>query len=639
MSQTGQGPHSAWSELVRGLASMAESERTAAVEAVAAAAGDSVLSRVMLQSVAERDASPAVRRAALDALRRAGGPVEDGPSFLGRELANKSAIVRERAAWVACVLRSTDLAFTLRQRLRAEPEPRVRVALLGALAAVGGASDLMVAAPFLEAPEPAVRAAALRTASMLAGADASPYVVRGLTDASEDVRSLAMGILANRGWPAIRALLAQMASSSIAWHVECAAVVLGGTKSADAVELLAPLRTHSLDSVRSRARRALAQLARAGIDGASRLLEDEQSPASYTDTAVIRLSRLAEAVAPTAATTDTRAWAKGLLAEGRAERWNELARRLDEERDPAVAAFLVSCLGRLGAKAAVPSLLPFAAHPEARVRANAVEALRLLARADQLDALLPCLEDTDNRVRANALVALAAHPSVDVPARLAAMAASPREDMQLSALYVAEMLASPQAVTSIADLARSPHATVREKLASPALSQLLSRSASRRPSAFLWGGLAVAALALAAAPLSQTRVDDSARSSYVQPQSGAAITRPWEPALPAPRAPGTPQAERDTTPLSLPERLVAGLRSTAGVATTLESFDARWRLLYELLFLLPEELRAEIATLADLTLLRGALRTRPQESCDRLEEWLELTRQLVLPRLARPPAH
>ncbi len=642
-------PAGDWPGTILRLGGVAESERLAAV-AELSKLGEPQLVRILLETVAEQDSSPPVRKAAQEALREAGGPVSDGQDLLGRQLVHRNAAVREMAAWAVCVARCQDLLTVLRQRLRSETEPSVRVALLHALAAIGTAPDVMVVLPFLEAKEKQVRLAALRTISMLAGADANPYLVRGLTDPAEEVRSLALGVLGARGWASVKELLTLMGRSAIPWQAEAAAVVLGGTKNPEAVAVLAPLRQHGSSRVRDLADRALAQLARAGVTAAEELLRSQpgSAPASEGEppegaaagpgsrewNATMRLSKLGHELsieAPDARQEDVRSWAGQLLAEGRAERWGELAQKLGVETVPAVAAYLVTCLGRLGANAAVPYLLPYLSHPDGRVRANTVEALRLLARADQAEALLPCLEDADNRVRANAIVALAHHPAVDPLARLSAMAASPREEMQLSALYVAGVLGTPEAAQAVRHLAASPVESVRTNARSLPLLTGGRIRAPRPAVSWAWPPV-VLLVGLALAWAMGGRGGEGSLPELPRARVVRGDVRAWTPGVPAARDFSAVSGRAGgRQPLVLPPELMNELKEVQGSSTSPATFGGRWTLLYRVLFLLPKELRADIASLAEMALLRGAARSKPQEACTRLDEWLRQAWDLLSP--------
>lgn len=641
-------PAGDWPGTVLRLGGVAESERLAAV-AELSKLGEPQLVRILLATVAEQDPSPPVRKAAQEALREAGGPVSDGQDILGRQLVHRNAAVREMAAWAVCVARSQDLLTVLRQRLRSETEPSVRVALLHALAAIGTAPDVMVVLPFLEAKEKQVRLAALRTTSMLAGADANPYLVRGLTDSAEEVRTLALGVLGARGWASVKELLTRMGRSAIPWQAEAAAVVLGGTKNPEAVAVLAPLRQHVSGRVRELADRALAQLARAGVTAAEELRRSQLGPsptsegkpggaaggpASQEWNATMRLSKLGHELsieAPDARQEDVRSWAGQLLAEGRAERWGELAQKLGVETVPAVAAYLVTCLGRLGANAAVPNLLPYLSHPDGRVRANTVEALRLLARADQAEALLPCLEDADNRVQANAIVALAHHPAVDPLARLSAMAASPREEMQLSALYVAGVLGTPEAAQAVRHLATSPVESVRTNARSLPLLAGGGFRAPRPAVSWAWPP-AVLLVGLALAWAIGGRGGEGSLPELPRARVARGNVLTWTPGVPAARDFSAISGRASgRQPLALPSDLMNELKEVQGSSTSPATFGTRWTLLYRVLFLLPKELRVDIASLAEMALLRGAARSKPQEACTRLDEWLRQAWDLLSP--------
>jgi phage FluMu protein gp41 len=108
--------------------------------------------------------------------------------FSVRELSAPDAAARVRAAERLGALGDRTAASAVVSALHAEREPRVAVAFLEALRLLAGPEGAAVVEPFVDAPVPEVRIAALRTLLALDAHRAVPQLQRAARDADPSVR-------------------------------------------------------------------------------------------------------------------------------------------------------------------------------------------------------------------------------------------------------------------------------------------------------------------------------------------------------------------------------------------------------------------------------------------------------------------
>ncbi|MFZ5952702.1 MAG: HEAT repeat domain-containing protein [Candidatus Rifleibacteriota bacterium] len=135
------------------------------------------------------------------------------------------------------------------------------------------------------------------------------------------------------------------------------------------------------------------------------------------------------------------------------------------EKHPRVKACIVSAAGKM----ALPDdqILDFIARAltdnDARVRANAVEALENLKIADTARLLLPMLEDEDNRVRANVIKALWNKDDHNkLLEALKTMANDENPWMKASCIFVLDRVDIPGRIELLADMCLEEHPKIRE---------------------------------------------------------------------------------------------------------------------------------------------------------------------------------
>ena len=116
-----------------------------------------------------------------------------------------------------------------------------------------------------------------------------------------------------------------------------------------------------------------------------------------------------------------------------------LSQFLENEESDKVRATLIKVLGEIGGEKVLPVLLLYLKDKNARVRANAVEAVEMIAGTDEKTIkqhLLPLLNDENNRVKANSIKALFATGESQVYDVLKNMTTSSDDWMRASAAYV-----------------------------------------------------------------------------------------------------------------------------------------------------------------------------------------------------------
>ncbi|MEW6709594.1 MAG: HEAT repeat domain-containing protein [Candidatus Riflebacteria bacterium] len=135
------------------------------------------------------------------------------------------------------------------------------------------------------------------------------------------------------------------------------------------------------------------------------------------------------------------------------------------DKHPRVKACIVSAAGKM----ALPDdqILDFIARAltdnDARVRANAVEALENLKIANTARLLLPMLEDEDNRVRANVIKALWNKDDHNkLLEALKTMANDENPWMKASCIFVLDRVDIPGRIELLADMCLEEHPKIRE---------------------------------------------------------------------------------------------------------------------------------------------------------------------------------
>ncbi len=118
--------------------------------------------------------------------------------FSIRELASKESVARQRAAERLKALGNPAASSALASALNAETDAEVKVALLGAFAALAQSEGVPIIAPHLRSEVPEIRIAALKALIALDPAQAGPHVAAAIKDGDRAVRRraslLALGL-------------------------------------------------------------------------------------------------------------------------------------------------------------------------------------------------------------------------------------------------------------------------------------------------------------------------------------------------------------------------------------------------------------------------------------------------------------
>ncbi|HNV68229.1 MAG TPA: HEAT repeat domain-containing protein [Candidatus Ozemobacteraceae bacterium] len=152
---------------------------------------------------------------------------------------------------------------------------------------------------------------------------------------------------------------------------------------------------------------------------------------------------------------------------------HSLARRFEEmlraEKDDWVIATLASILGRVGNRDQIPLISDCLSHRDARVRANSVESLGMLAGPECRDQLQPFLRDPNDRVRVNAAIVLWRLGDREVTGILKELIKDSNKWVRASAAFALGEIADPDAVpvllTALVDKEEVVYKNVLEALA------------------------------------------------------------------------------------------------------------------------------------------------------------------------------
>ena len=162
---------------------------------------------------------------------------------------------------------------------------------------------------------------------------------------------------------------------------------------------------------------------------------------------------------------DTRLRCLQLIVHARDSRYLFLLFEItDGETEPLVRSALPLAIGILGNKDHVPFIVQkFLKDANARVRANAIEALERIGDVSAYPYIIGFLQDKDNRVRTNAALALNKFGKVNLIRTLEAMLFHPRVWMRDSAAYALQVIKIPEVVPLLERAMEDPYEGIRIK--------------------------------------------------------------------------------------------------------------------------------------------------------------------------------
>lgn len=203
---------------------------------------------------------------------------------LSQLLASPDPSARAAAAASAAESGNGAAVRPLAMRLRAEPEAKVRNALLTALARLGGPEGLAAIRGQAGDPDPKNRCRVLEALFRAQDQQVFPLAIRLLSDLDSEVKAMAFQVVKKLGREGVMQIIGKMlGSDDVRWKVYAVAA-LGQLATAEGVAVLAKCLAHTTAEVRLQARASLVNLAKHGNEAAQRALaaHEAQNPANAT---------------------------------------------------------------------------------------------------------------------------------------------------------------------------------------------------------------------------------------------------------------------------------------------------------------------------------------------------------------------
>ena len=349
------------------------------------------------------------------------------------------------------------------EQLAREKSHEVISALLIAIGKLGNDSKIKAIAPYLNSNNSRVRANAIEALEYIGSTKIYPYVILKIEDPDNRVRSNAAKALKKLdSVTALRILKAMLASSNVAMQASAAYVMRFIIDEAN-IELLAPLLKSSYEPVRDNAIIALTKYKENGINAAAIPLKNIVAIKTYMNGPLEKdsiiektveeklVEKLKSADCSVRIEAVNEAMQKGGLGFAKV-----LFDHLKIEKDNKAAATILISLGRLQYKDGLEEIIKYLKSSDARCRANAVEAIRLIGVKNSLKEVGVYLKDKNNRVKANAVIALNNEDGFDLFTPLSEMAESGEELMQKSAIYAIMEISRYQFYGFLLILEKSP---------------------------------------------------------------------------------------------------------------------------------------------------------------------------------------
>lgn len=350
----------------------------------------------------------------------------------------------------------------LMRRLHIETEENVIATLIKAFGYSGDKNCTPVLLKYLKHSNFRIVANAIEAISMLDDERAFAHII-ALLNGGRDNRVAANIIDYLKKYDAESAikLLEEMLGFPSDAMVDSAVFVLCGFKSKKVLPLLEKLKGHRNQSIVKKVEAAIKAINISGgetlsIDALadSLIARDSSSPEkSISDSLVdgknqeeTKISKIRELLAAPAAPASIAA----------------LDQILREEKDEYVLAYAVSACSKINAGKNIPVLKKYLAHPNPRIRANAVEALGEIEGIDLHSMLKPLLKDKNNRVRANVIIALKKYPDIDHAAHISEMIKSGDRLMITSSIYAIIQIKN-ETIPLLGELVKSGDEEIKER--------------------------------------------------------------------------------------------------------------------------------------------------------------------------------
>ena len=394
----------------------------------------------------------------------------DLPQFIGAyEKANSDTRI-----WYiqsAVKYNAIDVLPFLCEEAGREGDPHVRATLAISIGILGGENEITAVASFLQDSDPRVRANAIEGLEYIGHVKAYPFIMRFLSDPDNRIRGNVVKALKSYGKVNLAHLLEKMIRSDKLWMRDSAAYCMSVLSSSTLLPLVEIGLKDKSGSVRRKCHLVLEKLIATGDDQAKMLLEkyadddfDGEPPQPHTvstehlEAPSEGASRLfSEDVALRKREIDR------IVAEQDAVHVPDMLQLLKLESEPFIKACLVTALGRLRAPMATDALVACLGEEVARVRANAVEALAIVAPERLVEHADRVLKDDNNRVRANAIGALIDRCEEKALAALGEMVSHSDELYRRSAFWAVSDIADERVSEFIKTFLHDESEEIRER--------------------------------------------------------------------------------------------------------------------------------------------------------------------------------
>lgn len=380
--------------------------------------------------------------------------------------------------------------------LHKEPDPEILPDLIMTCSQLDPIQSIPHITNFLRSGNPKIRVSVIRA---VAAADASAnhaLLVRFTRDPDQDVRQESLKAVSSLEAQSLLSCLLDMATKNSDFHRDVVIFVIARLAFKPGFELLIQLSQDSSEVIQQRAKMALEYLEKKGIltpkselldatkntqeqptiDAATSLTSTKSSPPN-----LLTSDELEEQLGSTDSQQDQveldqfRIVRQGeessaikaifhLIEKGRLDNLDELKESVNERNSKKLTATFIMALAQSKDKLHRDYLLECLSYPDARVQANAIEALRMLGCDDVKTRILSFISDNvHDRARANAIIFL--HPTgiIDTQQELQNMLNSKSDNRKLSAIFAIMDLFDPQFIQLLEGPIDSPNPVVTRR--------------------------------------------------------------------------------------------------------------------------------------------------------------------------------
>jgi len=353
-----------------------------------------------------------------------------------------------------------------------ETMPRLIASMIIGLGRFANHEDISVIAQFLMHEDARIRANAVEAMAMFDSEDACRHIISCMSDEDNRVKANVVRVLQGIGGQSLFNLLKKMSQDEKLWTRASAAYAFYRIKSPQSLVALAQMaRNDEIPEIRQRALEYILAEKREGNPAAEVVLAQLEHSRGNDDLA----AAISEEADETPSDQDL---ARLLASDEPVQRYLALSRlnqsemltdcalfseALSREQDSFLLSMMLAMVREKRLAGCFEHCCRLLAHPDERVRANAVEAFAAALPADASpDCLLPLIKDKYSRVVANALLVLHKYNRIDLAGELKSMLARGREAFKRSALYVISQLREPGLVQILETMLHDHNPRVRD---------------------------------------------------------------------------------------------------------------------------------------------------------------------------------